>query len=355
MKHIIIPAIIFTILYFLGSYIALKGILNTLSISFSKFWYLFPLYIVLTFGAILIITIIINESLFCFFFTLSGYYIGILINSFFTSIIYLLISLILKIPFSIGFIITILTPLIFSIYGFINAKTIKIDNVKIKYPNFEGGKKKICHLTDMHLGGLYRQELCEKIVLKIKEINPDVIVITGDMSDGSIKIKSEWLNPFNSLSQPILYITGNHEMMHGKNLVLKEIEKTNIKYIGNIAYETNKINFIGVDYEYNLRRRLTEIVPQDKNSKIPNVLLCHVPELKPNDLEEYNIFLFLAGHTHGGQIFPFSLLGNLSDICWKGLYEFNGRYVYVSTGVGSGFPPMRTFSDSQISVIEIVS
>ena len=113
MKHIIIPTIIFTILYFLGSYIALKGILNTLNISFSKFWYMFPLYIVLTFGAILIITIIINESLFCFFFTLSGYYIGILINSFFTSIIYLLISLILKIPFSIGLIITILTPLIF--------------------------------------------------------------------------------------------------------------------------------------------------------------------------------------------------------------------------------------------------
>ena len=354
MKHIIIPAIVFTILYFLGTYISLKGILNSLNIPFSKFFYYFPLYMLLIFGLILIITIIINESLFCFFFTLSGYYIGILINSFFTSIFYLLISLIIKIPFLIRITITIITPFLFSIYGFINAKNIKIDNVKIKYPNFSGGRKKICHLTDMHLGGLYRVELSEKIVSKIKEIKPDVIVITGDLSDGSLKLKSEWLNPFNSLSQPILYITGNHEMMHGKNLVLKEIEKTNIKHIGNITYETNKINFIGVDYEYNLRRRLTEIVPQDKNSSIPNVLLCHIPELKPNDLEEYNIFLFLAGHTHGGQIFPFSLLGNLSDICWKGLYEFNGRFVYVSSGVGTAFPPMRTFSDCQISVIEII-
>ena len=79
MKHIIIPAIIFTILYFLGSYVALKGILNTFNISFSKFWYLFPLYIILIFGTILIITILINESLFCFFF----YFIRILYWNFY--------------------------------------------------------------------------------------------------------------------------------------------------------------------------------------------------------------------------------------------------------------------------------
>ena len=63
---------------------------------------------------------------------------------------------------------------------------------------------------------------------------------------------------------PILYISGNHEIMQGRDLVLKEVEKTNIKHIGNKLYGCCDLNFVGVDYEYNLRRGLTDCASRKK-------------------------------------------------------------------------------------------
>ena len=70
-----------------------------------------------------------------------------------------------------------------------------------------------------------------------------------------MKVKSNWLNPFDTLSIPILYITGNHEQIHGKDPMLAAVNETSIKYIGNDIFEFDNITFIGVDYEYNLTRR----------------------------------------------------------------------------------------------------
>lgn len=52
------------------------------------------------------------------------------------------------------------------------------------------------------------------------------------MADGSLKVKSDWLMPFNKLEMPILYITGNHEDLNPEEDMIKEVEKTKIKYIG---------------------------------------------------------------------------------------------------------------------------
>jgi len=75
--------------------------------------------------------------------------------------------------------------------------------------------------------------------------------------------------------------------------------------------------------------------------------------MKSEELKNYDIFLMLAGHTHGGQIFPLHIPTLFSNACFWGLYENEGRFVYVSTGVGTANVPMRTFYNSQISLITI--
>ena len=122
--------------------------------------------------------------------------------------------------------------------------------------------------------------------------------------------------------------------------MLEAVSQTSIKYVGNEVFKFDNINFVGIDFEYNLKRRLIEITPNN-NDSIPNILL----------LEKYNIFLFLAGHTHGGQIFPFHPFVFIANTCFNGLYEENGHYVYVSPGVGSWGPPMRIGSHSTIGMI----
>ena len=57
----------------------------------------------------------------------------------------------------------------------------------------------------------------KSVETQAKELNPDIVVITGDLADGSLKVKSDWLMPFNELIVPILYITGNHEDLNPKD------------------------------------------------------------------------------------------------------------------------------------------
>ena len=212
---------------------------------------------------------------------------------------------------------------------------------------------RIVHLSDIHLGAIYKKKFTEYIVTNIKQLKPDVVVITGDMCDGSVQVKSDWLSPFDTLDVPILYITGNHEQIHGKEEMLKAVAATRIRYIGNEVVEVCGINFIGVDFEYKLKERLTELASQYKDSPNPNVLLCHIPTMKPEELEEFNIYLFLAGHTHGGQIFPLQLPAYCANACFAGLYSNKTKqnHVYVSTGIGAAVVPMRIGSRSVIGLL----
>lgn len=238
----------------------------------------------------------------------------------------------------------------------LNARHIKTTEIRITYKGFPQNKKRIAHLTDLHLGPLYKKAFIQKIVTKLNEIKPDVIVITGDMADGTLTVKTDWLSPFDTLNVPILYITGNHEQIHGKAEMINAVEGTNIKHVGNDVVDIEGINFIGVDYEYNLRQRLNELKGSYLNNEgKPNVLLSHIPCMNADEIEVFGIFLFLAGHTHCGQVFPLQILVYLANKCFGGLYKSrSGRsYVYVCAGAGTAVLPMRTMSHSEIGVITI--
>ncbi len=85
---------------------------------------------------------------------------------------------------------------------------------------------------------------------------------------------------------------------------------------------------------------------------MPNLLLFHYPEA-PKKLKKHNIFLRLSGHTHEGQVFPGNIIGHIGFECMNGLYKSNNTYIYVNSGVGDTFFPMRTFTRSKISIITI--
>ena len=82
------------------------------------------------------------------------------------------------------------------------------------------------HLSDIHLGAIHQKGSVKRIVKEINQLNPDIVVITGDMADGSLKVEKNWLMPFNDLSMPILYVTGNHEEMNPKEDMIKILNET---------------------------------------------------------------------------------------------------------------------------------
>ena len=282
----------------------------------------------------------IIENIFSFFYIILGLYFGYLLYIFLTSIIIRIIDACVDIPVNVGIPILYGLPGLICIYGVINALITKVVKINLKFPGYKD-RTTILHLTDIHLGAIHKKYSIEKIVHETQELNPDIVVITGDMADGSLKVKTEWLQPFDQLEIPILYVTGNHEKMNPTKDMLKVVSQTKIKHIGNHGrYKYKDINFIGEDFGYNLKECLDDI---KQENGIPNILLSHIPTMKPEELEKYNIFLFLAGHTHGGQLFPLHFFAYCANACFSGLYSDseNKHHVFVSEGVNNALAPMR--------------
>ena len=250
-------------------------------------FYLIPLFITLVFILLFLITSKI-DCLFSNICLIIGLYLGYLMYIFQISLIIRIIIIFVDIPVLISALILYITPLIICIYGIINALKTKIEKIKLRFPGYKN-KIEILHLSDIHLGAIHQKKSVSKIVKEIEELNPDIVVITGDLADGSLKVKLDWLEPFNKLEIPILYITGNHEELNPEEEMIKVVKKTKIKYIGEYEiFNFKGVNFFGLDYGYNVRKKLREA--ELKEGEI-NILLSHVPEMKPEELKEYNIFL----------------------------------------------------------------
>ena len=345
--------IIYGLIYFI-EFVDFYGILDVFEKKYKTIFYIIPLIAAIFLTLITYLSFLINHKLYRVIYIFSFTILGIFINFFMIISIYLFIGIWYDWPKIWGIIICIIIPSLFNIYGFLCPFFTKIEYITLKYKNFKGNKKVICHISDVHLGAIYQKGFSEKIVRLIKDIYFDVLVI-GDLCDGSLQVEADWMEAFNSIDKPIIYITGNHEELHGTYKMLKETEKTKIKHILNKNIIIEDINFVCVDYECDFFETLNKIKPLNSSNEIPNVLLAHVPKLKPEDLKDNNIFLFLCGHTHGGQFFPFHIPTYFANTCLWGLYKskISDNYVFVSQGVGLANIPMRTFSRSVISMITI--
>ncbi len=349
--RMIIPFLIMISILYCGLLFIVWSIYTAIDKDMNIISYFIPLMIEFFFGFGTFISYHICECLYTAMYTTMGTFMALELYMFLCSIVHQIIEACTDIPLGWSLAIIVGVPVAIVVFGLIWVSIIHIDEITLNYPGFKG-KKKIAHISDIHLGALYRKGLSQKLVDKINTIQPDVVVITGDLADGSLRVKADWVSPFDTLTVPVLYITGNHEALHGKPEIVSVIEGTNMKYIGNEVMEVCGLNFIGVDFEYKLTKRLEQLSPKFATDK-PNILLCHIPSMKPEELEKYNIFLFLAGHTHGGQVFPFQLFAYLGNACFAGLYSHNNHHVYVSTGVSAAVCPLRVGSSSVIGVINI--
>ena len=208
--RMILFLIMVSLTIYLLIWVSLLEIFSIFDKQFTTFWHLFPFIFAFILFIPGYIAYKINEVIYSYLYIISFSIFGHIVNSFTCSLLTMLLKLIFTLPKELIFFLVIVLPFIMSIYGLYNANNIIIDRVTIHNPKLKGQKKTICHLSDLHLGAIYQREFVQKIVRIIKEIKPDIVVITGDMSDGSLRVKSNWLTPFDTLTIPILYITGNH-------------------------------------------------------------------------------------------------------------------------------------------------
>lgn len=219
----------------------------------------------------------------------------------------------------------------------------------------------IVQLTDIHIGKVLGYEFLDECVKLTNALNPDIVVITGDLLDMNIEMAKDKLEPLKKIKSKfgIYFVTGNHEYFHGVQDIVNYLKTLNIKVLenDNVVLD-NLINLSGVHdligerfgyMQPNVKQAMKNI---DKN--LPTVLLSHQPKIVNKLSEAENIDLIISGHTHGGQIFPFGFLVLLDQPYLYGLYKHNEKtQVFVSSGVGYWGPPLRVFAPSEIVKLEL--
>ncbi len=249
-----------------------------------------------------------------------------------------------------------------SIYGIINAHLIRTQEYTVTIPHLpeQWHETQVVHLTDIHLGTILRESSLQRALTRIQDIDPDLIVMTGDIFDGTDKDVKEMFQPIKNVQPPrgIYFVPGNHEHYLGLEKTKKAVQAYDINYLRNEAQEINGLHIIGWDHfldpESESAREGLELIRQYKPEE-PTLLLSHPPVMM-EEARKAGINLHFAGHTHGGQIFPLQILAYLTYNGYHyGLFTENDYHLYVSTGTGTWGPPMRTTGKTEIPVFTLVS
>ena len=258
---------------------------------------------------------------------------------------------------------TISIAAIVSLYGIWNASNTK--TVRISIP-VEGIKKevKVMHLTDIHIGHFWGKNFLQQIVDKTNEQKVDVVFITGDLFDGRIRLSNENLAPLKQLRVPVYFVEGNHDGYTGAKEIKDKLRESGVIVLEDEVTSWGEFQIIGLNHmladstsvdmhatgERNTIQEVLSSLSIDK--QIPTILLHHSPD-GIKYANKKGVDVYLAGHTHAGQMFPINFLGEWIFAYNKGLHDYKGTKIYVSEGAGTFGPPMRVGTKSEITVINL--
>lgn len=230
-------------------------------------------------------------------------------------------------------------------------KKIVLKNKKVK------DDIKITHITDFHSNVLSN---LDEVLGKIRDFNPDLIFLTGDMIDYPTDKKIErtmyFLERLNELGIKTYFVSGNHEeVSNDSEIFYEKIKELGIRKLDNdgefVEIGDNRLYIYGVTY---WETSFDKFKPDDSL----NLVLSHFSKNVRDKYRKDFDFIF-SGHTHGGQVrAPF--LGALVapgegyfPEYDRGLFEFNDSQIYIESGLGNTFLPLRFLNPVSYSNITI--
>jgi len=247
--------------------------------------------------------------------------------------------------------------------GYYEARSIRTETVVIRSPRIpeKVGTITIAQISDVHLGLIVRHKRLSKILNKVETAKPDMLVSTGDLVDGQIDNLTGLAELLRSVNPPLgkFAITGNHEFYAGLDQALRFFESAGFTVLrGETHNVAGIITVAGIDDQtgkyFGSYRGVSEgsLLSRNRNETFV-LLLKHIPTVKKEALGLFD--LQLSGHTHKGQIFPFSLITRLFFHNHAGLIDLpHGSKLYVSRGSGTWGPPMRFLSPPEVTIIKLV-
>lgn len=227
----------------------------------------------------------------------------------------------------------------------------------------------VAQLSDVHASKTFPGNWLAGVVEAVNAARPDLIVITGDLFDGTPRQRFDDLRPLRRLRAPlgVYACPGNHEYYSGLTAWRPRFSSLGILLLENdhVLLRRNGAELIlaglsdDVAERFDLPRPDIRQALGSTEASLPLILMAHRPHLveQLKQLSRPGAALQLSGHTHGGQVFGLDLLvRRVNKGYLRGLYELGPVRLYISTGTAlwSGFP-LRLGVPSEIPLITLRS
>ncbi len=220
---------------------------------------------------------------------------------------------------------------------------------------------KIALVTDLHVGPVRDANFTRRVVDAVNAQEPDLVVLGGDLVDGTVEHAGEHLDPIREFDAPlgVLAVSGNHEFISQQPTEwMNYWETLGVKVLRNDRVELTRgadtITVAGIND------------PMGEGSDAPDVakaldgddpdgytiLLAHQPK-QAEDAQGRDVDLQLSGHTHGGQLWPFGFAVRLQQPTVDGLTPVGDIPVLTSRGAGAWGPPVRVLAPPEVPIITL--
>lgn len=230
--------------------------------------------------------------------------------------------------------------------------------------SFDGYR--IVHMTDLHASRLLPESWQHEVMLISNYLKPDLVLITGDLIDGTPEKRRHDIRAFKYLNSNdgVFVSLGNHEYYSGLDSWIESFEKINLSLLMNentrIKHGADEIVIAGI----------TDITAERFDKELPDIdkalegttdeemiiLMSHRP-INTQAHADKGVSLQLSGHTHGGQIIGLNIVTKLANEGFlMGLYKINDMFMYLNRGAGLwGGLPIRIGVNSEIVDITLRS
>ena len=247
-----------------------------------------------------------------------------------------------------------------AVYGLLTARWVRVKRMMVRLPNLPASwrGRVAAVISDIHLGHVNGPGFLRRIVRKMAKLKPDVVFVPGDLYDGTHVDLDEVVGPWKEIAPPlgIYFVTGNHEEFSDRNQYVQAVSRAGLRVLNNEKVTLDYLQIVGVhDSDAADRERFRSLLElAHVDSRRASILLTHVPR-SLRVPEEAGISLQISGHTHGGQIFPFTwFTRRIFGPYTHGLQRFGDLQVYTTYGAGTWGPPMRVGTRPEIVLMEFV-
>jgi uncharacterized protein len=220
----------------------------------------------------------------------------------------------------------------------------------------------IALISDVHLGTIVCNSHFTRIVEKINSLNPDIVLFAGDLVDEDIQpvIRQNLGETLRQIQSKygIYGITGNHEYIGGVEAACKYLTDHGVVMLRDSTIQiANAFALVGREdisarqFGGHRRRPLEELM-KNVDKSLPVILMDHQP-VHLSESAEQGADVQFSGHTHNGQLWPFNYIADaVYEVSW-GYKQIGNTHIYVSCGVGTWGPPMRTGNRPEVVHVKL--